>query len=236
MEQSNIEQKEAKEIEEQQTEQELQNDVTPQPSENSEPEQELNLEDTGLANLKTIAESKGIDFDEVQKSYVANNCMLTEELKQKCIDAGIPEDFINRAMEGVKALHDKEMNDVASVVGGRDSLNRIMEWGKNNLTAEEISDFQTDLSSNPSLTTAQAIVFYINHRMQSEEGKAPDYVQAGTGQTAMTDIFKSKAEAIKAFSDSRYDPLSKDYDETFAKEIEEKLERTNKANGSPLFG
>lgn len=210
----------------------VQNDV---PEE--KPNQEVNYQDTGLNNLKQIAENKGLDFDEFQKAYVANNCTLTEDMKQKCLDAGVPPDFIDRAVEGIKSRHDKEMNEVAEVVGGRENLTKALEWGKQNLSKEELEDFQTDLSSNPSLTTAQAIVFYIHNKMMNAEGKAPEYINNTTGGGALTDIFKSKAEALKAMSDPRYDCTHKDYDEAYVKELEAKLDRTKTANGGiSLFG
>lgn len=196
---------------------------------------EIDYNDTGLDNLKNIASAKGIDFDEVMQSYVANNCQLTDEMKKKCLEKGISEDFIRRASEGIKALHDKEMTSVAEVIGGRENLTKTLEWGKQNLTKEELADIQTDLSGNPSLTTAQAIVFYIHNKMINSEGKPPEYIQDTTGGTALTDIFKSKAEALKAMSDNRYDCSHRDYDEAYAKEIEEKLERTKQANGGISF-
>lgn len=198
---------------------------------------DIDYNNTGLDNLKNIAEQKGIDFDEVMQSYVANNCQLTDEMKQKCLEKGITEDFIQRASEGIKALHDKEMNSVAEVIGGRENLTKTLEWGRQNLTKEELADIQTDLSGNPSLTTAQALVFYIHNKMVSSEGKPPEYIQDTTGGTALTDIFKSKAEALKAMSDPRYDCTHKDYDEAYAKELEAKLDRTKTANGGfSLFG
>lgn len=198
-------------------------------------QEEIDYNDTGLDNLKNIASAKGIDFDEVMQSYVANNCQLTDEMKKKCLEKGISEDFIQRASEGIKALHDKEMTSVAEVIGGRENLTKTLEWGKQNLTKEELADIQTDLSGNPSLTTAQAIVFYIHNKMINSEGKPPEYIQDTTGGTALTDIFKSKAEALKAMSDNRYDCSHRDYDEAYAKEIEEKLERTKQANGGISF-
>lgn len=198
---------------------------------------EINYSDTNLSNLKNIAENKGLDFDEFQREYVANNCELTEALKEKCIKAGIPEEFIGRAAEGIKAQQEVEMNQVSEVIGGRENLTKTLEWGKTNLTYEELSDLRLDLASNPSLTTAQAIVFYIHNKMLNAEGKAPKYLNDTTGGNSLTDIFKSKAEALKAMSDTRYDSSHKDYDEAYARELDEKLARTKQANGGiSLFG
>lgn len=198
-------------------------------------QQDLNYTETSFDNLKNIAEKKGLDFDEFQREYVANNCQITESLKQKCIQAGIPEEFIGRAGEGIKAQHEQEMNQVSEVIGGRENLTKVLEWGKSNLSADELSDFRADLSSNPSLTTAQAIVFYIHSKMINSEGKIPQYLDNTTGGSGLTDIFKSKAEALKAMSDPRYDSSHKDYDEAYAKELEEKLARTKQANGGISF-
>lgn len=212
-----------------------QNDVAETKAESQT--QDVNYQDTGLNNLKQIAENKGLNFEEFQKDYVANNCTLTDEMKKKCLDSGVPADFINRAVEGINARHEKEMNDVAQVIGGRETLTKTMEWGKNNLSKEELQDFHSDLASSTSLTTAQAIVFYIHNKMVNAEGKTPDYISTTTGGTALTDIFKSKAEAFKAMSDPRYDSSHRDYDESYAKELEAKLERTKQANeGISFFG
>lgn len=210
--------------------------VTPVTEEIQKPEQaDLNYENTDIANLKNIAEKKGLDFNEFQQEYVANNCQITESLRQKCLQAGIPEEFIGRVGEGIKAQHEVEMNQVSEVIGGRESLAKTLEWGKSNLTADELNDLRADLSSNPSLTTAQAIVFYLHSKMVSSEGKAPQYLSNTTGGSGLTDIFKSKAEALKAMSDPRYDSSNKDYDEAYAKELEEKLARTKQANGGISF-
>lgn len=210
--------------------------LTPEEIKNPKTEQtELNYENTDINNLKNIAEKKGLDFEEFQREYVANNCQITENLKQKCLQAGIPEEFIGRAGEGIKAQHELEMNQVSEVIGGREILAKTLEWGKSNLTADELSDLRADLSSNPSLTTAQAIVFYLHSKMVSSEGKAPKYLNDTTGGSSLTDIFKSKAEALKAMSDPRYDSSHKDYDEAYAKELEEKLARTKQANGGISF-
>lgn len=205
--------------------------------ENQKNNSEIDYQCVELNNLKDVATKSGLDFDEFQKSYVDNNCQLTDEMKQKCLEAGVPQEFITRAVEGIKARHDNEMNQVAEVIGGRENLTKTLEWGKNNLTKEELSDFQADLSSNPSLTTAQAIVFFIHNKMLNSEGKAPNYINNTTGGSALTDVFKSKAEALKAMSDPRYDCTHKDYDEAYAKELDEKLARTKQANGGiSMFG
>jgi hypothetical protein len=226
------------ELQQEQTTETPQNDTAQQPQQETETKPtEPNYENTGLSNLKEIASQKGVNFDEIQTSYIANNCQLTDEMRKKCEDAGIPADFITRATEGIKALHDKEMNDVSAVVGGRETLTKTLEWGKQNLSKEELADFQADLSSNPSLTTAQAIVFFIHNKMINAEGKAPNYIDNTTGGSTLTDIFKSKAEALKSMSDPRFDSTHKDFDEAYAKEIEEKLNRTKQANnGVSFFG
>ncbi len=209
----------------------------PQKSEQNAQGAEINYQSTDYDNLKEIADKKGLDFDEFQRLYVANNCELSDELKQKCLDAGIPEEFIGRAAEGIKAKQDEEMNLVSEVIGGRENLAKTLEWGKENLTPDELNDIRVDLSSNLSLTTAQAIIFYMHSKMVSAEGKAPQYVTNTTGGNTLTDIFKSKAEALKAMSDPRYDSSNKDYDENYARELDEKLARTKQANnGISFFG
>lgn len=213
----------------------VQTETPPKPSE--APDAQINYQSTDYDNLKDIADKKGLDFDEFQRLYVANNCELSDELKQKCLDAGIPEEFIGRAAEGIKAKQDEEMNLVSEVIGGRENLAKTLEWGKENLTPDELNDIRVDLSSNPSLTTAQAIIFYMHSKMVSAEGKAPQYVTNTTGGNTLTDIFKSKAEALKAMSDPRYDSSNKDYDENYAKELDEKLARSKQANnGISFFG
>ncbi len=197
--------------------------------------EEIDYSNKSYENIEKVTTSKGIDFNEIKQEFVNNGCELTDKIIEKYVKAGIPLSEVKEIAQGFKALHDKEMDTIAEVVGGREKLTQTLEWARDNLEADKLQAIREDLSKNPSELMAKAMVTYLHNQMIEKEGIAPQYLSNTTGANMNGDIFKSKAEAIKAMSDSRYNPSCKDYDEAYAKEIDNKLERTNKVNNRPLF-
>lgn len=229
------------EIKQEESKKQEQNPQTPEtsltdekPSEKAK-EEELDLKDRSYENIEKVTQAKGINFKDIRQEFVNNGCELTNQIIEKYVKAGVPLDDVKEIAASFKALHDKEMDTIAQVVGGRENLTATLEWARDNIEPEKLEAIREDLSKNPSELTAKAMISYLHNQMVEKEGIAPKYLSNTAGGNMAGDVFKSKAEAIKAMSDPRYIPSSKEYDEAYAAEIDDKLERTNQTNGRPLF-
>lgn len=188
------------------------------PVETTTPPTEENVENTTVptetpsdySNVNTadeaskVLESKGLDYTAFTEEFQANGD-LSPESRAKLAEAGLTGEMVDAYIEGQKAIVQRHMEDIATVVGGVEQMAAVVEWAKNNLSAEEKKSI--DAVHDPAVI--KIILKDLENRMNDSEGYVPQaQLQGGAGESK-GDYFESMAEVEDAINDPRYskDPV-----------------------------
>ena len=150
---------------------------------------------TDINQATEILNQKGFNYDKLQEEYNQYGEIL--------------DNYIN----GQKAIVAQQMNEIAESVGGKEQFETIVNWAKENLTADEKK--QIDEIHDP--IAIKYIVAGLKTRMESAEGVIPQQLQGEGGKTP-TNLFADMSEVQAAIKDPRYE-VSESYREQVAKKI-----------------
>lgn len=185
---------------------------------NTQKEADKNLENTTAETEKTndysdvntaeqasaVLESKGFDYEALTEEFQANGDLLPET-RAKLAEQGITGEILDTYIEGQKAIIQRHMEDISTVVGGMEQMAAVVEWAKNNLSAEEKKSI--DAVHDPAVI--KIILKDLENRMNDSEGYVPQaQLQGGAGEIR-GNYFESMAEVEEAINDPRYskDPV-----------------------------
>ena len=188
---------------------------------NTQTEADKNLENTTVETKETektndysdvntaeqasaVLESKGFDYEALTEEFQANGDLLPET-RTKLAAQGISGEILDTYIEGQKAIIQRHMEDISTVVGGMEQMAAVVEWAKNNLSAEEKKSI--DAVHDPAVI--KIILKDLENRMNDSEGYVPQaQLQGGAGEIR-GNYFESKAEVEEAINDPRYskDPV-----------------------------
>ena len=207
------------------TNNEPQNNEVTNPAENNDAntqtEADKNLENTTVETKETektndysdvntaeqasaVLESKGFDYEALTEEFQANGDLLPET-RAKLAEQGITGEILDTYIEGQKAIIQRHMEDISTVVGGMEQMAAVVEWAKNNLSAEEKKSI--DAVHDPAVI--KIILKDLENRMNDSEGYVPQaQLQGGAGEIR-GNYFESMAEVEEAINDPRYskDPV-----------------------------
>lgn len=207
------------------TNNEPQNNEVTNPAENNDvntqTEADKNLENTTVETKETektndysdvntaeqasaVLESKGFDYEALTEEFQANGDLLPET-RTKLAAQGITGEILDTYIEGQKAIIQRHMEDISTVVGGMEQMAAVVEWAKNNLSAEEKKSI--DAVHDPAVI--KIILKDLENRMNDSEGYVPQVqLQGGAGEIR-GNYFESMAEVEEAINDPRYskDPV-----------------------------
>ena len=184
-----------------------------------EPEEEYSEEDVNLGIPETA--DAPFDMQALTQEYVETGGLADTSYKT-LEDAGISRDIANRYIEGQKALGQQLGNQVMSQVGGKDNYSAMVDWAKQNYSAEQIQAYDASVNSSN-----------MNTALLAAKGLMSDY-QGSTGSVGKTyggqspsgevhgDTFRSNAEVVSAMRDSRYEN-----DLAYRQDILDKLDRSD---------
>lgn len=202
-----------------------QNNEVTNPAENNDAntqiEADKNLENTTVETKETektndysdvntaeqasaVLESKGFDYEALTEEFQANGDLLPET-RTKLAAQGITGEILDTYIEGQKAIIQRHMEDISTVVGGMEQMAAVVEWAKNNLSAEEKKSI--DAVHDPAVI--KIILKDLENRMNDSEGYVPQaQLQGGAGEIR-GNYFESMAEVEEAINDPRYskDPV-----------------------------
>lgn len=147
---------------------------------------------------------------------------LSEDSYNELQKMGIPKSYVDQYIEGVKLLNEQKQNDVLSVVGGKESYEKMVQWASSNYSQEDIDSFNEAVRSGKESTVKIAIKALQNDFTKAHNDNKPHLVK-GTGKTNVTaNGYTSKAAMLA-------DIQSKEYknDPKFRSMVETKLKYTN---------
>ena len=183
---------------------------------NTQTEADKNLENTTVETKETektndysdvntaeqasaVLESKGFDYEALTEEFQANGDLLPET-RTKLAAQGITGEILDTYIEGQKAIIQRHMEDISTVVGGMEQMAAVVEWAKNNLSAEEKKSI--DAVHDPAVI--KIILKDLENRMNDSEGYVPQaQLQGGAGEIR-GNYFESMAEVEEAINDPRY--------------------------------
>ena len=119
-----------------------------------------------------------------------------------------------------QGLSEDNVKNLKGVVGGEDGYTEMMGWAGDNLTADEISMYDTVMDKGDPLA-AYFAVQALAYRFNDSRGVDGQMLQ-GKAVSEKGDVFKSQAQVVEAMTDPRYDK-----DPAYRQELYNKLERSN---------
>lgn len=178
-------------------------------TENTTIEQPTQTDNVDYSSIDTIEkasevlESKGFDYDALTQEFQANGDLLPET-RAKLAKQGITGEILDGYIEGQKAIVQRHMEDISTVVGGMEQMVAVVEWAKANLSDEEKKSI--DAIHDPAVI--KIILKDLENRMNDSEGYLPQQLQGGAGE-AKGNYFESMAEVEEAINDPKYskDPV-----------------------------
>ena len=174
-----------------------------QPTNSEETKKEEKPEIKDEASATEYLKTKGFDYSKLQEEFNANGD-ITEATRKELNEAGIENAFIDDYIEGRKAANkeaqDQFINALAQDVGGKEELQKIYNWARNNLTEDEIKG----IDSITGLEACKFVIKGLKSRMEEAEGVIPEQLNGSAGVT-QANIFESKYQMMEAIKDPRYD-------------------------------
>ena len=166
-------------------------------------QEEVDKHTKAVESLKKDLKDKGVDFNAAVKEYERTGD-LSEETIKALGDAGYPIEVVESFIEGRKAIEAKFTHAVYESVGGEKEYQKIVTWASNNLQKKSIDSFNRAIDNN----NIDAIVLMLEGmkaKMVAKMGTAKKSIHGSAKpHQSQPKGFTSKADIIKAMSDSRY--------------------------------
>lgn len=164
---------------------------------------------TDYSNVNTreeaseVLESKGFDMQALSDEFQANGD-LTPETRAKLAKQGFTQEVVDNFIQGQQLIVQRTMEDIASVVGGVEQMQTVVEWARANLPADVKASY--DKVHDPVMI--KVLLKDLERQMNDSEGYLPQQLQGGAGESR-GNYFESMHEVEEAINDPRYssDPV-----------------------------
>ncbi len=156
---------------------------------------------------------------------------LSDETYQKLEGVGLGRDMVDEYIRGQQAIVGQLTSAAYGEFDGtKETYDAATQWAAENLSDEEITALDAQLTSNNPVIVQQGAKA-LAEKYQANADIDPNVTLQGGGNNAVSgSYFKSGAEMQTAMADPRYKS-----DPAFRKEVEQKIARADKA-GVNLFG
>jgi hypothetical protein len=165
-------------------------------------------------------EKAGLDMGKLTEEYDTNDG-LTDDSYAALEAAGIPKATVDQYIEGQKALVAKAQSEAYSLTDGKEGYEAMSGWAKANLSAEELSNYNTQVNS-PNSKVREMAIRGLHAQFSADSGDGKPLVHGNNSVTADGSGFKSRAQMIEAMQDSKYQS-----DPAYRAEVEAKLARSS---------
>jgi hypothetical protein len=197
---------------------------TPEGTDNSD----LEVSQDQASNLLAVA---GLDMNELSSEW-EDNGSLSEDSYTKLVDAGFPKDLVDGYIQGQEALRSNAtrfIDDTAyGITDGKEGYQALIQWGGANLSAEEVSAFNAEVTSlNPS--KAEMAIRGLQSKMQSVEGYEGSTTQVGSRSGVGSDTYADRTQMMQDLGNPLYDKSS-----AFRQKVDSKISRSRQRHGGDL--
>jgi hypothetical protein len=160
---------------------------------------------------------KSHDFSKYSEEW-AEKGELSEDSFKELESMGIPQEFVNRYIEGIEAVQNRQIGEVYNAVGGEDNYKAMVDWAANNLSKEEVDAYDELVSSNE-VSSVRLAAKGLWAQYVAQNGKAPKLIGGSQSMSGSVSPFRSTAEVVAAMADSRYAN-----DSAYRRDVEKRLE------------
>lgn len=190
-----------------------------QTDDNQENTENVDPKEATADQAKDALKEVGLDFNDFSNEFAANGS-LSDDSYKKLESAGIPKEMVDAYIEGQQAKADLIVEKVTSVVGGRESYQKMIAWAQANMSAEDIAAYDR-VATQGDVLTAQLAAEGLYRRYTAAVGTNNPFLSGSTnGQSH--DLFQSTSQVTAAMRDPRYRT-----DPAYRKEVAEKIARSN---------
>lgn len=186
-----------------------------------EKKEETTIENINQEDDTQVAEMlnhKGFDLNKLQAEFDEHGD-ITVETRKELEKVGITGEILDSYIEGRWAIVEKQMNEIAQSVGGREEFETICNWARTNLSEEERAVY----SSFHDPASIKIAIRDLKHRMENSDGKIPEQI-TGSETGAGGDYFQSMAEVEEAINDPKYAK-----DEIYRNKVAQKITASREA-------
>tara|TARA_A100000172_G_scaffold81002_1_gene72354 strand:+ start:2714 stop:3508 length:795 start_codon:yes stop_codon:yes gene_type:complete len=159
---------------------------------------------TPTEEAQPAEQNSSLDWDSMAQN-VSESGQLSDDNRKALNSAGIPDDIIDNYMDLLNIGQEFSQQRTIEYAGGEENLNGIFDWARNNLSEEEVNNYNEILDS-PNWRMAidsLRVAADANGLDNGQNVSGPVLLEgeaAGTGGQA----FASKEQMITAMSDPRY--------------------------------
>lgn len=190
------------------------------PEENKDKRDEDPLAPQSQQEAEATLKTAGLDIREFETEFMANG-ELSEESYEKLVKAGIPRTMVDSYIRGQEALAEKTISEVHAIAGGSEGYASMVEWARDNLSAQEIEAFDHVMAGGNKELIILAVTGVVS-RWKNAAGSAPKRMVKGrVSPTRGGGGFESAEEMIRAINDPRY----KKGDAAYVRSVENKIAR-----------
>lgn len=182
------------------------------------PEVEPPVEEPKTAD--EAVEKAGLDMGKLTEEYDTNEG-LTDDSYAALEAAGIPRATVDQYIEGQKALVAQAQSEAYSLTDGKEGYEAMSGWAKANLSAEELTNYNTQVNS-PNSKVREMAIRGLHAQFSADSGDGKPLVHGNNSVTADGSGFKSRAQMIEAMQDSKYQS-----DPAYRAEVESKVARSS---------
>ena len=181
------------------------------------PEVEPPVEEPKTAD--EAVEKAGLDMGKLTEEYDTNEG-LTDDSYAALEAAGIPKATVDQYIQGQKALVSQAQNEAYSLTDGKEGYEAMSGWAKANLSAEELSNYNTQVNS-PNSKVREMAIRGLHAQFSADSGDGKPLVHGNNSATGNTGGFGSRAQMVAAMQDSKYQS-----DPAYRAEVEAKVARS----------
>ena len=179
-----------------------------------------NNESPSTDDAEDLLTKAGLNIAEFEQEFLEKG-ELSQESYDK-LSKVAPREVIDAYLEGQQARAERITEEIFSIAGGKDRYNEMLQWGKDNLTTEEIEYFNDALNSGNLAQMKFAVqAVYARFNQASPTLKTPKLFQNTNNQSSGISGYNSQAEMVADMSNPKYAA-----DPAFRKLVERKLAAT----------
>ena len=176
-------------------------------------------EEANEAAEKAVNEA-GLDMDALSAEYNTNG-ELTKESLDKLAEVGITEDMVNSYIKGQEAQANDIQAELLEPIGGDlEAYNEMTSWAAENLSDQEIDDFNTVLETGNSAAIKLAVQ-NLSTKYNDANGTEPGRQLSGKPNTSGQSVYESTADLMKDMQNPEYAK-----NPAFRAKVEQKLARS----------
>lgn len=212
-----------KQAQEQEREQEQQEDNSQQQTDDSQQQQEENQNtEQQRTQVEQMLADNGLDMQTFEDEF-SQNGELSDESYQK-LEQIFPREMIDAYMEGQKAKAQEFTQSIMNEVGGEETYESMVQWASENLSEQEINDYNNALDSgdfNEAQKAVRALAYKYNQATQSAPKKGENLLHGNRKGPSGPAGYESKEEMVNDMKKPEYES-----DPAFRKYVDERIKRT----------